>query len=253
MIDLTRVKEVFISVARCPNVRAVYSGAGGACSKIVEYQMTKYAAAQYEDFQVPEPWVGQIDLARILFLSSNPSIGEDDHSRGDTADDIMWEAHHLAHGGGSRKYILDGLYTTDRDGNRIEAQKYWSWVRNRVAEIIQHRPIRDGVDYALTEIVHCKSRNQVGVREAASTCARQHLNNVLSVAAARVVVAVGVIAQKQIFGLTVPPAEPVEMDLGGRMRTVVALAHPASAETGKTFTGRYSAESLKQLIAAVNE
>jgi hypothetical protein len=38
-------------------------------------------------------------------------------------------------------------------------------VRQRAIELLQ-RDVRPGVDYALTEIVHCKSKSENGVAEA---------------------------------------------------------------------------------------
>jgi hypothetical protein len=245
------LRGLFNSIARCPKVREIYDGGGGGgCGRIVRYQISERAAVRYEDFQVPEPWVGQIDVAPILFISSNPSIGDDDHSCFDTSEEIIWESHHLAYGGGTRPYIIDGIYPTDRDGNRLQAQKYWSWVRGRVAELIPQRALRDGIDYALTEVVHCKSSGQYGVKEAAPVCADLYLPKVLSVAAARLVVAVGVIAQHKIFGLAVPPTHPIEMEMGGRTRTIVALPHPNSNKK-KTFAGRYTPEDVDRLRAVI--
>ncbi len=241
-------RRVFQGIARCPKVREIYDGGTNACERIVRYQMIEFGAERYGDFQVPEPWVGQIDVAPMLFISSNPSIGEDDHARGDASDEQVWESHHLAFGGGSRAYVADGRYTTDRNGNLIEPQKYWCWVLNRARDLMAEP--RPGVDYALTEIVHCKSRKQYGVLEAAGTCVELHLNNVLSVAAAQVVIAVGDVAQKQIFRCGVPP-HPIEMDLGGKIRTVVALSHPNSGKSGKTFETRYSPDDIGRLRAAL--
>jgi hypothetical protein len=245
------VIDVFASIARCPIVTATFEGNGGPCERIVRSQFPEQGTAEYRDFQVPEPWVGQIDVAPILFVSSNPSIGEDNHSRGDTPDAIIWESHHLAFGGGTREYIQDGIYTLDRDGKRIEAQHYWSWARARAGELIPGRPVRPGIDYAFTEVVHCKSKHQFGVAEAAPVCSGRYFKNVLSVAAARVVIAVGSFAQAQIFGVNVPPEDPIEMNLGGNARLVVALSHPSSFISGKTLSSRYSSETLARLIAAV--
>ena len=55
-----------------------------------------------------------------MFISSNPSIGKDDHSCGGTSDDTIWESHHLAFGGRSRPYIIDGVWTTDEEGEKLK-------------------------------------------------------------------------------------------------------------------------------------
>ncbi|MGB6602280.1 MAG: hypothetical protein WBE77_14495 [Candidatus Cybelea sp.] len=42
-----------------------------------------------------------------------------------------------------------------------------------------------GEDYAITEIVHCKSEHEKGVREAAKTCYNLHMENVFTVSPQR--------------------------------------------------------------------
>lgn len=245
-----RVRDVFGSIARCPNVAECYAGAGGGCRTIVQYQAHEHGAARYADFQVPEPWVGRIDVARILFLSSNPSIGKDDHACGGTTDELIWESHHYAFGGdGHRAYITNGVYTTDMSGQRIKPVRYWSWARQRAMELIPGAV--PGTDYAMTEVVHCKSTKEIGVSEAAPICIARHFENVMSVAAARVVIAVGAFAQRQMFNGSAPAA-PVEMTLGGHPRLVVGLSHPNAFGDGKTLAKRYSPADLARLVTAAN-
>jgi hypothetical protein len=98
----------------------------------------------------------------------------------------------------------------------------------------------------MTEVVHCKSTDEIGVAEAAPTCIDRHFKDVMSVAAARVVIAVGSFAHRQIFGGPAPD-RLVEMTLGGRQRLVVGLTHPSGFGNGKTLAKRYSAEDLVRL------
>lgn len=246
-----RVHDVFIGIARCPIVKACFSGGGGGCRAIVQHQIERHGASSYAHFQVPEPWVGQIDVARILFVSSNPSIGKDDHACGAESDAVIWNSHHYAFGGsGHQAYIVDGVYTTDKNGQRIKAVRYWSWARRRAFELIPNAV--PGRDYAMTEVVHCKSTDEVGVANAAPICIERHFQDMMSVAAARVVIAVGAFAQRQLFGGPVPE-QRVEMSLGGRRRAVVGLAHPNAFGSGKTLAKRYAAADLQRIIEAVNE
>jgi hypothetical protein len=48
------------------------------------------------------PWIGEITVAPILFLSSNPSIGDDRHALGSSTDEALRDSHHHAFGGGTR-------------------------------------------------------------------------------------------------------------------------------------------------------
>jgi hypothetical protein len=64
---MTAVREVFDSIAYCKNVALCQHGdESHPCAKIVRSQHVSD-----DDFQLPGPWRGQIDKARILFVGSN--------------------------------------------------------------------------------------------------------------------------------------------------------------------------------------
>ena len=50
---------------------------------------------------------------------------------------------------------------------------------------------RPGEDFALSEVVHCKSKKEEGVASALSTCSGRYLNELLSCSGALVIVLVG--------------------------------------------------------------
>ncbi len=246
-----RVQDVFLSVSRCPNVQlCIETTAPHACREIVEYKQREQGSTGYDSFQLPEPWVGEIDRAPIMFVSSNPSIGDDDLANGSTSDQLVWQSHHFAHGGGDRQYILDGIRTVTPDGSPLKAVRYWSWALGRVRELITHRAAVPGVDYAMTEIVHCKSRNENGVAEAAATCTAKHMDNIMSVAAAEVFIVVGVFAQTWFLGKGIHvPTQPIMRSMGGRTRMVAFLSHPAAFGGLKTLATRYSESDLQSLVS----
>jgi hypothetical protein len=70
-------------------------------------------------------------------------------------------------------YIADGIANRLPDGSRTSAIRFWVEVRSRAAELIPHRPLVPGIDYALTEAVRCKSHHEIGVAEAVATCSGQ--------------------------------------------------------------------------------
>ncbi|HKU82347.1 MAG TPA: hypothetical protein VJP76_09285 [Candidatus Tumulicola sp.] len=245
---MSDVRSTFFSVARCPNVRACFdSGAPNPCREIVQVQ----EAPSYDAFQLPEPWVGQIDVARILFVASNPSIGDDDHAHGSSDDETIFESHHLAFGGGSRPYILDGTKTTKPDGSPGHTVHYWSAIKGRAEELIPNA--RPGTDYCITEVVHCESKDEVGVAKAAGECYSRHFESVVAVSIAPVIVALGAFAWKRFLdGTHEPPARPIQRTFGGRPRTIVFLPHPSSFGGPKKIAERYSPEdlgSLERLLA----
>lgn len=249
-ITPSNIRLVFEAITDCPNVQTCLDGnSAHPCYKIVASQN----AATRSEFQVPEPWVGRIDVAPILFLSSNPSIGEDAHATGATPPEQIWESHQLAFGGGSRTYIIDGVKTTRPNGTPIKNVGYWISVRARAKELIPQREVVPGVDYALTEVVHCKAKDEYGVNEALDECFGRFMERVWAVAAAKVVVVFGKMARQKLLGAGAEqPTVPLERTLGGRSRTLVFLPHPNAIGPLKTFAENYSAADLSRLKALIN-
>jgi hypothetical protein len=66
------MENLLLEIINCPNfIKGQVEG--HPCCEILRCQ------DQYIDKQVPEPWNGNIETARILFLSSNSSIGRDEN------------------------------------------------------------------------------------------------------------------------------------------------------------------------------
>ena len=236
-------RAVFLSVARCPNVTLCMDTAAlHPCREIVMHQANSSGKLSYEDFQVPEPWVGELDVAPILFVSSNPSIGDDRHAVGASSDEVLWESHHFAFGGGKRPYILDGIYTTTTSGDKLKKVGYWVAVRARARELIADA--NPGRDYALTEVVHCKSTDEIGVASAAAECSEMHLDRVLAISPARVLIVLGKAARERLQGPDASKFPAIEeRDIGGRRRLLVYLPHPSSWAAGpRTIAGLFPAQ-----------
>jgi uracil-DNA glycosylase len=207
---------------------------------------SRIALSQHADkahFQLPEPWRGQIDTTRILFVGSNPSIGDDRYALESSPEQQIWESQHLAFGGGSRPYILDGVRKTKPDGSPDEVVRYWSSIRARARELLPDA--LPGEDYAITEVVHCKSEHEVGVHEAAQTCYDMHMKSVFAASRAEVVVVLGKVAREMLLGAGGGlPSAPVEMELGGKKRVVFLLPHPNERGDEKSLGAHYGADSL---------
>lgn len=182
-------------------------------------------------------------MARILFVGSNPSIGTDRYALGCSAENEVWESQHLAFGGGSRPYILDGIRKTKQDGSADEVVRYWSSIRARAHELLPDAI--PGEDYAITEVVHCKSEHEVGVHEAARTCYEMHMDSVFSVSPAEVVVVLGKVAREALLGVRASlPESPLELELGAKKRQVFVLPHPSERGDKKSLAAHYDSEAL---------
>ncbi len=99
------------------------------------------------------------------------------------------------------------------------------------------RDVEPGTDYALTEVVHCKSKSEIGVREAEDFCASRYFSRIVSVSGARIIVVLGKPARKVFETELGFPKEGImhgPTRLSGRERIVTFLPHP-NARGPRTF------------------
>jgi len=246
---------LLLRIARCELISEARRG-GRPCSEIVACQ--KVAEP---DRQVPEAWAGNLRDARVLFLSSNPSISEP--GPGHPADAV--EPFPTASSADAeivefigRRFdqtVLPAPWVRD-DRSLLRNGRYWPrptrfWVsiRARARELLGDAadPARN---YVMTEVVHCKSRHEAGVAAAASTCAQRYLADILRLSAAPVIVVVGKKAHAALTawlpGLPAPPYV-IGAEVGGRARTLVYLNHPSSWDGPKTIRELHGPEMLAQL------
>ncbi|WP_232286003.1 hypothetical protein [Prescottella equi] len=149
---MASIDNLLADITHCALLAECKGGGGGPCSTIVAVQDD----VSLEQHQVPEPWTGRLDLARIVFVGSNPSIDplEDYPGWGDDPEAIR--AYFVERFDGGPGQIKDGRYSPSRDGGWGGAVRFWSSVRQRAFELLPDAV--PGLDYALTEVVHCKSR-----------------------------------------------------------------------------------------------
>jgi hypothetical protein len=258
--------ELLLEIARCPEAVRCLSGAEHPCRQIVLSQ-----SLPEEAFLVPEPWSGALETAPILFVSSNPSNGappnpelppvlppqprgldEGSYPRMHWPDADVIELFNHRFSGGRREWIKDGTRELRADGSYGRPVAFWGAVRARAEELLQRKPI-PGVDYALTEVVHCKSQREYGVKGALTTCADRYLKRVLAASGARVIVVLGETARSAVekeLGLPrgVTVSDPLE--LGEQTRLVAFLPHP-NAFKAKTFATVLANEELLLLQQAL--
>jgi len=225
------MNDLLIEIARCPIATACLAGERNQCSTIVESQQ-----ATGERFQLPEPWVGRIESVPILFVSSNPSINEqEEFPIGSWPDERVIDFFHRRFD--EETPWMDGLRPLLKDGSYARSITFFSHAGGRAEEILG-RPARIGKDFAFTEIVHCKSRGEIGVSEALDVCASRYTQRILENTLAPVLIVFGkparrvvehVFPETKVTGRLAGP-----LFLGGRKRFVAFLPHPNSF-VKKTF------------------
>jgi hypothetical protein len=139
---------------------------------------------------------------------------------------------------------------------------FCSSVRRRAIELFG-REVDPGCDYVLSEVVHCKSRSEQGVREALPTCTERYLARVIAASAARIIVLLGVTARlafQDVLHVALPDAAINDGSTGweyrhpwgpakllGRERYVVTLPHPNARGVPKAIEAHYGSDHLSDL------
>jgi hypothetical protein len=230
---------LLLEIARCPVASACLSdrAKSRACSEVVASQ----AAPTAETFQVPEPWSGPLGTAPVLFVSSNPSISTVEMyptgDRDEWPDERIVDFFEGRFGGGREVWTRNGVHNRRKDDSFSTGKewgRFWAAAKHRASEALGRAAI-PGEDYAMTEVVRCKSRQELGVASARPCCAERYLGRMLAVAAARLIVCFGVHAADDLrrrYGL--PSGRPFvgPISIEGLTRYVVFLPHP-NARTPK--------------------
>ena len=161
--------------------------------------------------QRPEPWIGNLQNSKVLFVSSNPSISDDPDvsirenfptfgiSDDDSAnffinrfDGTSGTPHATFNFGKLANFLFrsnDGKYRGK--GNSFNKPiETWQGVYERAKEILGEA-CDPTENYALTEVVKCKSKKEEGVKEASTTCIEKWMGKVMDVSPAKLVVIIG--------------------------------------------------------------
>jgi hypothetical protein len=228
-------QEVLLRIVRCPHIVDVLEEhrIGHRCARIVGIQETVM-----ERFQLPEPWSGDLEHAPILFLGSNPGYAaSEEYPLWAWKDEEVVDFFQHRFGDGQKEWVKDSLYPLlNIDGCGCYDQKknwvrYWAAVRRRAAELLGTRGAVPGVDYAMSEVVHCKSKGETGVSAAVEVCVPLYLERLLAVAGAKVVVCLGMVAGglvREKWGVSTTAHIHGPVEIGGRQRYFAFLPHPNS-------------------------
>jgi hypothetical protein len=155
--------------------------------------------------------------------------------------------------------VVGGKKGLNADGTSREDTNYWSHMKRRAEELIPNRPVRPGIDYALSEVVHCKSQGEEGVNEAVKVCTERYLLPVLKASVASVIVVVGKSAKKAIASyMHIPPPDPRlvgPVRLGSQDRYFAFIGHPSSSlpKTLATCLLPEEVAQLRQVVAKAGQ
>lgn len=174
---------------------------GNICHPIFQSQ----GCGSRDTFHIPEPWNGDIEHAPILFVSINPGFTPNelypnlsDHywvqqaltgfvfDRGKVEDffENRFNNYYVRWSTSQGKSHFS-VRLTNRSNNDIPYKNvhgYWNYIQS-ISDYLLHRSTTPGLDYALTELVHCKSQAANDISEACfDVCMNKHFQEVLNVA-----------------------------------------------------------------------
>lgn len=187
------IPQLLFDITNCANFNGLINNnqPHHPCSRIVAFQR-EMRPNVLNQFQLPEPWSGDLLNSPILVISSNPA-----YSIHELFPTSLWPEAIIADffinrfrdRGIQYSWVFNNK-VLNTDGTRGKSVKYWSSIKNRVEEIFDRVAI-PGIDYCITEVVQCKSSSEIGVRSALPTCTNLFLNAKLSISAAKIIIAVG--------------------------------------------------------------
>jgi len=219
------------------------------CNTIVDFQRS-LGISNPSDFQLPEPWSGAIQDTPILFFSLNPSIYADDFTP-----DATWPLPMVGDFFENRfkdrgKYSwVNNHKVLKKDGTYGAKVRYFSAMQKQADRLFGRTTI-PGVDYTLSEIVHCKSQRSVGAIKAMPPCVDLFLMGRVSVALnVKVIVLVGRLAVKAFKGRV----KKIRLfNSQGRSIIVVSIPHPNSYIGPKSIEAILSEEDLSTIRILLN-
>jgi hypothetical protein len=257
-----------MEISHCPVMVECLQGADHPCRRVVLAQWPTQAEGARlrrwpREHHLPEPWVGHLWSAPLLFLSSNPAGAPRPHEvppdeqvtyalppelQGKSADDFpslrrpfqapkwRWSYEEVF----DRYTTLFDLWVDGSDQRprvpvglkRPKASPYWVSAKQQ-ADALFRRDTVPGVDYTLTEVVHCKSMKERGVGRARRECVPRYLRRLLRLSPATLVIVYGDHARNTIraeFDYPHPGVVTEPIDAEGLSRRFAFLAHPSSTK-----------------------
>ncbi|MFC1505715.1 uracil-DNA glycosylase family protein [Thermoproteota archaeon] len=251
--ETIKMMSLFDEIAHCSNIMSCFDNRNknNHCTNIVMSQNEVLF-----NLKIPEPWSGHLNKAPVLFLGSNPSISSNDRNpRWKSPNAMIKDFFIYRFGEGNETWVKNGIHILDSKG-RYDKKKwvrYWASVRSRYAELArkEKNSVRPGIDYSMSEVVHCKSKYEKHVRSASKDCVKLYLRSLITTSAAKIIVCMGKHAQDSVCEkFSLKPDEKLHdpIKIGNIRRWFVFLPHPNSRRAGgRTFEKTLRPKQLEDL------
>lgn len=204
---LSKTQELAFEISSCVEVCNSFNHSDHPCHKVVNWQKEKLGKidnVEGSNMHRPEAWTGNLDIAKILVLASNPSFDKNEHfpdwSTNWSEEEIVdfatnrFGSRKRSYGAVDGPSIDDADKTIGKNGNLSKSRvKYWKHIRSLVAIILEKAETETSAvsDYAMTELVHCKSENEIGVSKALDKCASKWFEKIMEISPAKLILVLG--------------------------------------------------------------
>lgn len=149
-------------------------------TEIVQHQIDR----GIRDMHLPEPWNGHLSTARIMLISSNPSISEyEDFPTKNWSDDRIVDFFD--------NRFFNNMYTNASYWGKMS--KYVSWILPEASNIPPSQVLDKYV--VGTEVVHCKSSGEEGVKNCLFEESK-YMDSIINEFSGDVVIIVGAYARR---------------------------------------------------------
>jgi len=189
--------------------------------------------------------------SKILFISSNPSINENELFPLENWPDSQIIDFFQNRFSLSGNYVKNYLYPKHIKENEYAENwiRYWGFIRSIARKLLDTWDVVPGSDYAMMEIVRCKSHHETGVNAALDICAEKYLARTLAISKAKVIVAVGdksrdMLAKK--LGIDFIENSHIEVLIQGVKRIIFSTPH-SNARKKRNLESIISLESMNYL------
>jgi hypothetical protein len=193
-----KIRKLALEVAACPEIEKAMGGKH-ECSGVVEWQRGQFRDMGVAENEItqrmhrPEAWAGNLETAKIVWLSSNPSFSDEESF---PTWDKSWSEDQIADFVTNRfsSDVGRGYGAGDEPGKSWDKSigksgklskkrvSTWSVLRNRTSVILK-KPVKEvfaSRDYVMTEVVHCKSPGEKGLsNECVVHCSKRWMSQIL--------------------------------------------------------------------------
>lgn len=203
-------KKLALEISSCCEVSKALCDKTHPCSSVVNWQASQWdkslLSIENSEMHRPEAWTGDLKIAPIIFLSSNPSFNKNENFPSWQSSD--WKDEDIAIFGSERfthdknrkfgatesNIVSEKDRTIGFDGEISDRVSHWRWVR-QFAALVHRKSVAETSavnDYVMTELVHCKSPHEEGVIDALNKCKTTWLDKILNLSPAKLIFITGV-------------------------------------------------------------